>query len=110
MTQNKKTQITSHLIQKEFSRNFSHSTQKGIPQKNPNLKISKIYIRVDSILDEKIADAIKKMEENPGTSSVFFFDLGQNKYIKLKNTGLNLSEDVILSLKNIFGDKNVVVK
>lgn len=74
-----------------------------------NSSPEKIYLRVPDMECEKCKKALNLIDIFEGTIKVIFYDESTSKYISYSN-GLQLSNVTLQELKNILGEKNVVLK
>lgn len=68
------------------------------------------FIKVKDINDPSIKKISRMALLYPGKTQVVIFSSADRKYSVLKDTGINLSDDVIARFGAIFGEENVVVK
>ncbi len=73
-------------------------------------KTPKIYVKVSSISDRRIAIISRMAMLNPGESDVVIFDASTKKYSVLKDVKLNSDINVLNRLRSNFGDENIVIK
>ena len=71
---------------------------------------SRIYIKLDSLDEEKLIPLYRIANLNPGNIPIAIYDASKNKYVSLKNVTMNADEKVLMRLKSIFGDTNVVFR
>ena len=70
----------------------------------------RVFIKVKDINDPSIKKISRMALLYPGKTQVVIFSSADRKYSVLKDTGINLSDDVIARFGAIFGEENVVVK
>ena len=70
----------------------------------------RVFVKVDSISNPKIASITKLSLLNPGPAQVVIFDSTTKKYAAIKDVKINPNEYVLTRLNSIFGDGNVVLK
>jgi len=70
----------------------------------------KIYIKVSSVSDHRLARLSRLSMLNPGKASIVVFDASTKKYSMFKGGTISSGEAVISRLRSIFGEENVVKK
>jgi DNA polymerase-3 subunit alpha len=73
-------------------------------------KKSTLYIRVPNQKDERIPLIYRISALNPGTTQIALFDDSTRKTLAMKNILIDPSEKVMNKLKDIFGEKDVVLR
>jgi DNA polymerase-3 subunit alpha len=71
---------------------------------------TKIYIKVESVSDPKLARLTRLSLLNPGKASIIVFDSSTRKYSVFKGGTISPSETVIDRLVSIYGEGNVIKK
>ena len=71
---------------------------------------SKLFIKVEKLDEKTVAPIFRLANLNSGKCSVVLFDSSSNKYTTMKNVTINPSDKVIERLKNLYGEKSVVIK
>ncbi len=77
---------------------------------NSEFSNTRLFIKVKSLDDTRIQKINRLAMLNPGNTEIILFDSETKKYSMLKNLRINPNDDVISSLKNTFGEDNVVSK
>ena len=70
----------------------------------------RVFIKMDSLSDEKVTPIYRLANLNPGRASIVIFDSRERKYVAVKHVTISPKPDVVERLKRVFGDENVVVK
>jgi DNA polymerase-3 subunit alpha len=71
---------------------------------------SRVYIKVPSLSDARIATVNRIAALNRGATKVVLFDESRKKYCAMKDVSLDPSEKVIDRLRSIFSPENIVLK
>ena len=77
---------------------------------SPKSDNSKIYIKVTSMADTRLASLTRLALINPGNKEIVVFDSSSKRYHALKGTTISNSVKVTDRLKSIFGEDSVVIK
>ena len=70
----------------------------------------KIYIKVPTISDQRLAKIYRIAALNRGEAKLVVYDESSKKYSYMKDVSLSLSDKVILKLEEIFSKENVVIR
>ena len=88
--------------------NEARSAQKE--QKPSAPEAQTLYVKLDSIMDKRVATITRMALLNPGKAKVVVYDASSGKYSAMKDAFIDPTEKVMMRLKSLFGDKNVVLK
>ena len=82
-----------------------------LPKVKPKEAVeTRIYIKVDSVSDPKLARLNRLSLLNPGKASIVVFDSSTKKYSVFKGGTISPSDNVLDRLTSIFGEGNVIKK
>ena len=71
---------------------------------------TKIYIKVSSVQEPKLARLSRLSILNPGNASIVVYDSSTKKYSVFKGGTISSSDEVVDRLRSIFGEENIVKK
>ena len=99
---------TARIILSGISRLISNSE---LPRAKADIeKGIRIFIKVDSCSDQRLARLSRISMLNPGQASIVVFEASTKKYSIFKGGTISPTDKVIDRLKSIFGEENVVKK
>ncbi len=70
----------------------------------------RIYIKVETLSDKRLPSVTRMAMLNPGKTEIAVFDSSHGKYSIIKDVCIDANEKVVIRLKSIFGEGNVVLK
>ena len=70
----------------------------------------KLYIKADSRNDPAVLKMTELIHECPGQTPVCIYFADQKKSVTIKNAGVLLSDSLLIRLKKLFGDNNIVLR
>ena len=73
-------------------------------------KKARLFIKVDGLDDSRISIIQRMSALNRGTTQIVLFDTKTSKYMEMKGTTINITDEVISRLRSRFGESSVVLK
>ena len=89
---------------------LNDSEYKADEAKAKPVKEQKLYIKLDDLSDARTAAIYRISSLNPGKCPIVLFDAGSGKYVAMKNTYISPGDKVLVRLRSLYGDANVVLK
>lgn len=70
----------------------------------------RMYLKFLSQTDKELVTALSIISESPGLSDVYLHYSDEKKTVKLKSCGVLITDDLLMKLKKLLGNANVVAK
>ena len=101
--------LLSNLSPLSSNSEFKHKNE-SVSENAVAQKPKTLYIKLTSISDSRLPTVTRLALLNPGSTKIAVFDTSTGKYHSLKDVVISTSEKVLLRLKTVFGEENVVLK
>lgn len=103
--------LLSSLIPLRENGTGSSSQAAGTPSGDGGRpKEARVFIKVKDMMDKRIERLERTALFHPGDCKVVLYDTSTGKYIAMKQLGIDPTDDVLLRLRSIFSEENVVYR